>query len=107
MNLNALQNALKNVEGAKIYPNGVASSSSVQLNPASWGLDRVDQMTGLDSSYTYLREGSHVDVYIVDSGDHEDFGGPGASRASYGIDYTGEGNQDDLGHGTHVAGTLH
>jgi subtilisin family serine protease len=109
MNLNALQNALKNIEGVKIYPNDVVTGSSVQsLYPPvdSWGLDRVDQRIGLDDSYTYLREGNNVDVYIIDSGifiNHGDFG----DRASYGKDYTDQGNQDDLTHGTHVAGTLH
>jgi hypothetical protein len=108
MNLNALQNALKNIEGAEIYPNDVATGSLVQFPTDSWGLDRVDQTIGgldnLDNSYTYLRDGSNVDVYIIDSGmfiDHGDFGG----RASFGPDYTGQGNQDDLTHGTHVAGT--
>jgi subtilisin family serine protease len=60
----------------------------------------------LDGAYSYLRDGSNVDVYILDTGifiGHEDFGG----RAKFGADFTGEGNQDDFGHGTHVAGTLH
>jgi subtilisin family serine protease len=107
MNLNALQNALKNIEGVEIFPNVVATGGSVQSPVDSWGLDRVDQMTGgsdLDNSYSYLRDGSNVDVYILDSGifiEHVDFEG----RASFGPDYTGEGTQDDVGHGTHVAGT--
>jgi subtilisin family serine protease len=106
MKLNALQNALKNVEGAEIYPNRVVTSSSVQTPVGSWGLDRVDQTTGFNNQYTYLRDGTNVDVYILDTGiyiDHEDFGG----RASLGTDITGEGNFDGNGHGTHVAGTLH
>jgi hypothetical protein len=109
MKLNALQNALKNVEGADISPNGVASGDLVQSPTSSWGLDRVDQTTGglnLDNAYSYLRDGSNVDAYIVDSGifiEHVDFEG----RASHGADFTGEGNQDDVGHGTHVAGMLH
>jgi subtilisin family serine protease len=110
MNLKALENALKNIEGAKIYANDVATGNSVQSPVGSWGLDRVDQriwgLDELDDSYTYLRNGTDVDVYILDSGifnDPEEFG----VRVSYGQDYTGEGNQDDVGHGTHVAGTWH
>jgi subtilisin family serine protease len=105
MKLNALENALKNIEGAEIYPNDVATGSTVQDPAGSWGLDRVDQTIGRDGVYTYLRDGSNVDVYIIDTGifiEHEDFGG----RASHGPDYTGEGDQDDYGHGTHVAGML-
>jgi hypothetical protein len=106
MNLNALQNALKNIEGAEIYPNDIATGSTLQFPVGSWGLDRVDQTIGLDDAYTYLSDGENVDVYIIDSGiyiNHTDFGG----RASWGIDYTGDGHQDDLTHGTHVAGTLY
>jgi subtilisin family serine protease len=108
MKLNALQNALKNIEGAEISRNDVATGDSVQSPVGSWGLDRVDQTTGgsdLDDAYSYLRDGSNVDVYIIDSGifiENVDFEG----RASFGQDFTGEGNQDDVGHGTHVAGTL-
>jgi subtilisin family serine protease len=108
MNLNDLQNALKNIEGVQISTNDVATSDLVQSPVASWGLDRVDQMTGglaLDNAYSYVRDGSNVDVYILDTGifiEHTDFGG----RARLGADFTGEGNFDGHGHGSHVAGTL-
>jgi subtilisin family serine protease len=108
VNLSALKNALKNVEGAQISTNDVATIDLVQSPVASWGLDRVDQMTGgldLDDEYSYVRDGSNVDVYIIDTGifiEHEDFGG----RARLGADFTGEGNFDGNGHGSHVAGTL-
>jgi subtilisin family serine protease len=108
MNLNALKNALKDIEGAQISTNDVATSDSVQSPVASWGLDRVDQMTGgltLNNAYSYVRDGNNVDVYIIDTGifiEHEDFGG----RARLGADFTNEGNFDGNGHGSHVAGTL-
>jgi subtilisin family serine protease len=107
-NLNALQNAFKNIAGVEISTNDIATRDSVQSPVASWGLDRVDQTTGgsaLDDEYSYVRDGSKVDVYILDTGvyiEHEDFGG----RARHGADYTGEGNFDGNGHGSHVAGTL-
>jgi subtilisin family serine protease len=104
MNLNALENALKNQDGVTIYPNDVATAISVQSPVGSWGIDRVDQTTGTNNQYSYLRDGTDVDVYILDTGiktDHPDFGG----RASHGYDATGEGNFDGNGHGTHVAGT--
>jgi subtilisin family serine protease len=104
MNLNALQNALKNIEGVTIYPNSVVTAIEVDSPVYSWGIDRVDQTTGRNNQYEYERDGDNVDVYILDTGifiEHVDFGG----RASHGYDATGQGNGDGNGHGTHVAGT--
>ena len=105
MNLNALLNALKNLDGVLITENQVIDVGSVQTPVGSWGIDRVDQITGTNNQYSYERDGSNVDVYIVDTGidtKHEDFGG----RASFGVDVSGsgEGDNDKNGHGTHVAG---
>jgi subtilisin family serine protease len=105
MNINALENALKHIKGVAIYDDPVVTAISVQYPVGSWGIDRVDQ-EGRDGYYTYERDGTGVDVYIVDTGiktDHPDFGDP--SRATLGHDATGEGNYDGYGHGTHVAGT--
>jgi subtilisin family serine protease len=105
MNLIALENALKNVEGVLITENQVIEIGSVQTPVDSWGIDRIDQVAGTNNQYSYERDGSNVDVYIVDTGidtSHEDFGG----RASFGVDVSGsgEGDNDNHGHGTHVAG---
>jgi subtilisin family serine protease len=109
MNLNALLNALENVYDVTIEENEFIYVSDVQMlqQPPvdSWGLDRVDQVADTNGQYSYERDGSTVDVYIVDTGidrNHEDFGG----RASFGTDVSGkdEGDNDYNGHGTHVAG---
>ena len=72
---------------------------------ASWGLDRIDQRTGLDGTYSYANTGAGVTAYIIDTGiftGHSDFGG----RARVGFDALGGNGQDCQGHGTHVAGTV-
>ncbi|ANZ41272.1 peptidase S8/S53 subtilisin kexin sedolisin [Lentzea guizhouensis] len=79
-----------------------------QLNPPSWGLDRVDQADlPLNSKYSYGTDASNVTAYVIDTGinyDHADFGG----RASFGFDAFSDGRngKDCQGHGTHVAGTV-
>lgn len=79
-----------------------------QLNPPSWGLDRIDQASlPVDNSYTYSRTGAGINVYIIDSGiryTHQTFGG----RAFLGTDLVGDGQNgnDCNGHGTHVSGII-
>jgi subtilisin family serine protease len=111
MNINALEHALENIPGVTIYDDPIVTAITVQSPAGSWGIDRVDQEDGLDYQYTYLRDGSNVDVYILDTGifiGHPDFG----NRATYGLNVfetenPAEGPEDNYGHGTHVAGTLH
>jgi Subtilisin-like serine proteases len=82
------------------------SIATTQSPVSSWGLDRVDQHTGLDSTYQYNNGGSGVTAYVVDTGiliSHNEFGG----RASYGPNFdrrSGGAPTDCNGHGTAVAG---
>lgn len=81
---------------------------SVQSDPPSWGLDRIDQRTlPLDSAYHYRQTGIGAVVYVIDTGirgDHPEFGG----RVRDGYDFIdNDPVADDChGHGTHVAGTV-
>jgi subtilisin family serine protease len=79
---------------------------ATQLNPPSWGIDRIDQRNlPLSRSFTYTRTGSGVHAYIIDTGiqaSHANFGG----RASQDVNTVGGVNDDCNGHGTHVAGTV-
>lgn len=90
---------------AYVEEDGYVQLVGTQSN-ATWGLDRVDARSGLDSSYTYNATGSGVNAYIIDTGirfSHNDFGG----RAVSGYDAVDGGTADDCnGHGTHVAGTV-
>jgi subtilisin family serine protease len=80
----------------------------------SWGLDRIDQMTGRNSIYTYNATGAGVVAYVIDSGiraTHSEFGGRASIAADF-IGNIGEGcfitgtNNDCLGHGTSVASII-
>ncbi|ORZ34376.1 peptidase S8/S53 domain-containing protein [Catenaria anguillulae PL171] len=78
---------------------------ATQANPPP-GLDRLDTPRGaLDRSFTFPdNAGEGVDVYVIDSGidvNHADFGG----RAQFLADFSGEGQSDLNGHGTHCAST--
>jgi hypothetical protein len=98
--------ALNNIENISIFENQVMSAIAMDSPVYAWGVDRTDQTIGMDNQYQYERDGANVDVYILDTGifvENEQFEG----RASLGADFTGEGNYDGHGHGTHVAGTLH
>jgi subtilisin family serine protease len=89
-----------------IEPNGVMRALATQLNPPSWGLDRIDQRNlPLDNSYTFNTTASNVHAYIIDTGidtGHNQFGG----RAQQVFNSAGGPNRDCHGHGTHVAGTV-
>jgi subtilisin family serine protease len=91
---------------AYVAQDAVARASAEQLNPPSWGLDRIDQGGGRDTRYVYDTTASNVHVYVIDTGirvSHTDFAG----RASWAVNTTGDGNNSDCnGHGTHVAGTV-
>lgn len=94
----------------KIAEEEIASPYSVQSGTSldAWGLDRIDsQKWDLNDSYTYNSDGTGVTAYIVDSGiksSHIEFTG----RIPKGFDTVLDGNgyEDCMGHGTHVAGTI-
>jgi subtilisin family serine protease len=91
----------RNPNVSYVEPDGIAS-----LNEVPWGLDRIDQRgLPLDGNYTALNAGAGVTAYIIDTGirtSHNEFGG----RAAFGADFSGFGDGDCHGHGTHVAGTV-
>ncbi|WP_066951600.1 S8 family peptidase [Streptomyces lushanensis] len=93
----------------RVFQDREVHALATQVNPPSWGLDRIDQAAlPLNGQYTYPdTAGQGTTVYVIDTGvriTHQDFGG----RASYGYDAVDNDNtaQDGNGHGTHVAANV-
>jgi aqualysin 1 len=101
--------ALASAPGVRyVEPDGVASVVATPQNPATWGLDRIDQESlPLNASYVYSSTASGVTAYVIDTGvlsAHEEFEGRVAK--GYSAIKGGTGTEDCNGHGTHVAGTI-
>jgi subtilisin family serine protease len=91
---------------AGVEADGVMRVYATQVNPPSWGLDRIDQRNlPLNNSYTFNTTAANVHAYIIDTGvdaNHNQFG----NRAQQVFNSAGGPNRDCHGHGTHVAGTV-
>ncbi len=75
---------------------------------ATWGIDRIDARSGLDTKFSYNNDGSGVTAYIIDTGidvGHSEFTGR-LSSAYFDAFTDGRSGDDCNGHGTHVAGTV-
>lgn len=89
-----------------VEPDQAVSVGTTQSPTPSWGLDRIDQRSGLDDSYTYNRTGAGVRFYGIDTGiraTHVDFGA--RVTAGFTAINDGRGTNDCDGHGTHTAST--
>lgn len=108
---------LRGVEGVEYIESNVeVHLVGEQVNPPSWGIDRVDQANlPLDNLYRYNdgANGDGANVYVLDTGiflQHSDWN---AGQANFGIDCsdlfgfcTGNNQGDPNGHGTHCAGSI-
>merc|ERR1719433_30967 len=89
-------------------------ASEEEMEKTTWGLDRVDDRSGLDNDYSPEGTGKGVHVFVVDSGirtTHTDFGG--RAFPAYEAVVQRVCNPKDTacaadinGHGTHCAGTV-
>ncbi|WP_328522713.1 S8 family serine peptidase [Kribbella sp. NBC_00359] len=80
-----------------------------QVQPPSWGVDRLDQRRGLGHTYNYIGSaGAGVHAYIIDSGIRNRAGGDIDGRVEVGFNaIDGTTKTDDcFGHGTFIAGIV-
>jgi subtilisin family serine protease len=99
----ALDRLRTNPRVTLIEADGIATASAT----ASWGLDRIDQLTlPMDGAYTSAATGAGVTAYVIDTGiaGHEDY--TGRLRTGYNTVRGKNTTVDCNGHGTHVAGTI-
>lgn len=91
-----------------VAEDGWATIAAQQSPTPSWGLDRIDQPgAALDNSYTYMTDGTGIDLYVVDTGvrsTHQEFGARVDTVNAFSIVADDLGTEDCHGHGTLVAG---
>jgi len=105
----ALARLMADPRVAYVQQDGVVRTSSPPpAAAASWGQDRIDQRTlPLDGLYGPISTGAGVHAYVIDTGvrgSHIEFSGRMGPGHAVVVD--GNGTNDCVGHGTHVAGTL-
>jgi hypothetical protein len=79
-------------------------TSTTQMNPPSWGLDRIDEVDGMDGTYNFDYTGAGVNAYIMDTPltDQPEFGGRMLSCTSFTNESCAIPATND--HASHVAG---
>lgn len=106
----ASQAALVHEDAAVKYvrPNTKNIRPFLNRRTTRWNLSAICRsrpMVGANY-YSYTNSGAGVDIYVVDTGiryDHIEFEGRAQALPGW-IDPWNKGGQDELGHGTHVAG---
>jgi len=82
-------------------------ASGVQMDPPSWGLDRMDQRSAaLDGAFRFSTDGAGIHLFVIDTGlrtTHAEFAGRVDTADSYSALADG-GVEDCNGHGTFVTG---
>lgn len=90
-----------------VEEDGVVFLAGVQVNPASWAIDRIDQRNNpLDQKFVYADDGSGVQIYIIDTGvrsTHVELAGRVDTANALSLIHDGLGTEDTNGHGTAVA----
>ncbi|KAF2123527.1 subtilisin-like protease-like protein [Dothidotthia symphoricarpi CBS 119687] len=84
----------------------MTTSTLITQSNSTWGLGSISSRTEGATSYIYdSTAGQGTYSYVIDSGiriTHSDFG----DRATWGFNAVNDLDTDNLGHGTHVAGTI-
>ena len=107
----AREGLLRDRRVLRVERDGIAraiTDQAMDANGDPWGLDRIDDRSGLDQTYTYTATGAGVIAYIIDTGiwfTHGEFAGR-ASSDYFDVFTDGQNGKDCNGHGTHVAGTV-
>lgn len=62
-----LQTLLDSGKVTMVSPDPIATITATQAS-APWGLDRIDELRGTDTTYDYNSVGSDVTVFVLDTG---------------------------------------